>query len=318
MKVKKKICASDVQVSESSDGNGNGYGHGGADCSVGGIVKGGKVTCTIRDKNSDGPVYDTYTIIDGGKGDCDGKKNGAIGIDYKLPDYCQPKDLCVEIRDWGKDNKSGTWDDVITTRPVEKDDKDCYEKPEAEIDLCKEVVCILDKNGKKDSDQIIDSVGDKIVYKFTVTNNGNVDLSDLKLFDKVECNDAQQVWESCKLEAGCSITFYYVYTVTKADLDKARDIETVTTKKGFFTCVEKYCTGDLEIDNFAYVSATANIRDDKGDYTKTYVNDYDEASASVTCPNGCKNTYCEDEPYNTADYGHTLEQLCEQFQQAAA
>ncbi len=66
--------------------------------------------------------------------------------------------------------------------------------------------------------------------------------------------------------------------MTHADLDSARDIKTEVQQIGWITHWVETCTGDLDLDNYAWVTAEA------GGVTLT---DEDIESVDVTCPMDC-------------------------------
>mgnify|MGYP001164401754 CR=1 FL=1 len=80
-------------------------------------------------------------------------------------------------------------------------------------------------------------------------------------------------------------------TVTQAELDAARLIKTTTYVNGFFLCVVKKCTGDLDLDNYAKVTAdvasgpTEPYSTSTAPTTET-VTASDFESVEVTCPTG--------------------------------
>src|SRR5699024_7049621 len=62
-------------------------------------------------------------------------------------------------------------------------------------------------------------VGDEVVYTFTVTNTGNVTLTDVKVDD--ETFKLEVLIDKTTLAPGVSATGTYTHTITQADLDNS-------------------------------------------------------------------------------------------------
>ncbi len=73
--------------------------------------------------------------------------------------------------------------------------------------------------------QTYSSVGDEITYTFTVTNNGNVTLTDVVVTDPLFDLEFGPIDE---LEPGDEYTFTYIYTITQDDMDAGSVVNTAT------------------------------------------------------------------------------------------
>lgn len=167
----------------------------------------------------------------------------------------------------------------------------------------------------------VDFAGDVVTYGFTVTNTGNIALTNVNLADYFE-NNIVPVSPTLTsngngnsiLDVGETWTYTLDHTVTQPELDAARKIVTETYEEGFFLCEVNKCTGDLDLDNYAKV--TANVVYPTGSYSTstaptTTVTASDFASVAVTCPTDCTDAH-------TSSYGgSTAEQLWNAYKLAA-
>ncbi len=180
----------------------------------------------------------------------------------------------------------------------------------ASLSLDKSVQSVKNADGSTDVDGVVDTSGDVVTYQFVVSNTGNVSLTNVTLTDYFE-DDAPIVLDDSPddpnltivesglqngiLDVGETWTYTLRHVVTADELEAARNVVTETYQVGFFTCYIEKCTGDLDLDNYAIVTAEAN------GYT---VSDDDAASVDVTCP-----VDCSDDGYHDTYGGSLAEQL---------
>ena len=97
----------------------------------------------------------------------------------------------------------------------------------------------------KKADKTTVKAGDIVNYTITVTNTGNVTLTDIKVVDELTTSKEKQnltlyldkeyttpVTEIAKLEVGKEVTLYAKYEVTQADIDAQQPITNVATANG--------------------------------------------------------------------------------------
>jgi uncharacterized repeat protein (TIGR01451 family) len=135
------------------------------------------------------------------------------------------------------------------------------------LDLEKTVVGVKNADGSVDSDGIVDAAGDVIDYKVLLKNLGNVSITDVQVFDVFENDPEARLTLSGGdtdgdgvLDVGESWVYTYAKTVTAVELDSARKVTTTYKEIGWFHCEIKECTGDLDIDNTAWVKAKAGAK----------------------------------------------------------
>ena len=74
------------------------------------------------------------------------------------------------------------------------------------------------------------ALGEEITYKVTVTNDGNLTLTDITVTDELTGNVGDAAWKVGSLEPGKSETFEAKYTVTEADILKGEVVNVATAK----------------------------------------------------------------------------------------
>ena len=120
------------------------------------------------------------------------------------------------------DIKAGTINNVATAKATDPDDPDhvlkvsdqadaVTEPRKPQISLTKETTSLpADKEGY--------GVGERITYKLTVTNEGNIDLADVVVTDALTGLIGEHAWNVGTLQPGGSRTLTTSYVVTEADV----------------------------------------------------------------------------------------------------
>src|SRR5699024_6793953 len=88
---------------------------------------------------------------------------------------------------------------------------------EEDVPVVKDPAIHLDKSADKET---YAEVGEEVTYTFTVTNTGNVTLTDVNVYD--ETFDVEVEITETTLAPGESATGTFKYTVTQKDLDKGK------------------------------------------------------------------------------------------------
>lgn len=118
-------------------------------------------------------------------------------------------------------------DNAVFAKAKDKDGNIVEANDKWEIDVVKPGLKLTKTGDKKE----VSKAGDVINYTVVITNDGNQDIKDLNLKDKLEAVDAKNVeikkdgarvikLDKVELKAGESMTVKYKYTVTKKDLTK--------------------------------------------------------------------------------------------------
>ncbi|MBE1514911.1 DUF7507 domain-containing protein [Nesterenkonia halotolerans] len=121
------------------------------------------------------------------------------------------------------DINAGQVNNTATTYGVSQNGGEATDTAEDTVPVDQNPAIILEKQGGL-TDESEGLVGDTVGYEFTITNDGNVSLTDLRLTDELLGEDAEFTFgewpgEPGSLAPGESVTATAPYTLTQADVD---------------------------------------------------------------------------------------------------